>query len=191
MFCKECGNKFLGNEKFCAECGSAKNASGDEAPQSKNSTKNLKGLGGWLIVVLLGLLYTLFIYASASISSSKMFTDGTVEQLSYIQGYAGALGFEVIVQAIFALVAVFLIFLFFKKSKQFPKFFIIFLITHVIFVALDTYIMSSLSFPYEIKDAMQEVIDEGYVQLGRAIISSIIWIWYMKVSKRVKLTFIE
>lgn len=198
MFCRKCGNKFLDNEKFCAKCGSARNGSGEEnileeTSQSKDSTKekNLKGLGGWLILVLLGLLYTLYIYSSAVISSSKMFTDGTVEQLSYIQGYAGALGFEVVMQFIFALAAMFLIFLFFKKSKRFPKFFIIFLFANIIFITIDTVMMSSLSFPAEIKDAMQEIIDEGYGQLVKSIIGSVIWTWYMKVSKRVKLTFIE
>jgi len=47
---------------------------------------------------LLGLLYTGYEYISSAASGIKMFTDGTVEQLNSIQGFAGALGFEVIMQ---------------------------------------------------------------------------------------------
>lgn len=153
--------------------------------------KNLKGLNGWLIFVLLGLLYALYSYASAAISSSKTFIDVPVERLSSVQGYVGVLGFEVVMQFILALATAFLIFLFFKKSKRFPKFYIIFLIIIVIYFIIDILMVSSLSFPAEIKAAIQKAIGEESGLLARNIISGIYWIWYMKVSKRVKLTFIE
>ncbi len=206
-FCKDCGKKVF-NSDFCQNCDSSSvKASGistnssfykntvlnenTDTPQKKE--ENLNGLGGWLIVVFIGMIYSVYMYGVASYSSIKMFTDGTVEAVSGIQGYAGALGFETVVQILFFLSLVYLIFLFFKKDKKFPKLYIIFLVVNIIFIAIDTYIIAyGLNYPTtEIEQAMQGPIQDGWSQLTKGIVFGIIWISYMRVSKRVKLTFVK
>ncbi len=206
-FCKSCGKKVF-NSDLCESCDSSsvktngisvggsfyKNTVLNESlnvPPKKE--KNLKGLGGWLIVVFLGMIYLLYSYVTLFYSSIKMFTDGTVESLNGIQGFAGALGFEAVMQAILIISLAYLIFLFFKKDKKFPQRYIIFLIVNIIFVAIDTYIVAyGLNYPTdEIKQIFKGPIQDQSTQLVRGIISGIVWIWYMKVSERVKQTFIQ
>jgi hypothetical protein len=202
MFCKNCGNKFQEDEKFCGKCGHPVIVASTEVKTSNenltteavvNKNQNLKGLGGWLILVLLGLAYMGYSYGSLALQSIKYFTDGTVENASMIQGYAGALGFEIVMQIILFIFILYLLFLFIKKNNKFTKFFIIFAIANIIFIALDTYILAfALNYPTEeIKQSMQGAISDGWTQLSRAVVYAVVWIWYMRVSKRVKLTFIE
>lgn len=157
-----------------------------------------KGLGGWLILVIIGLFATVLWQAYGVYESIILFTDGTVEVLSnpasgaYIPGYAGALKFEFITEILFLAFAAYLIFLFFKKSKKFPKYYVPFLIASVVYVVLDYIILSSLTIPSsEMKQVVDEILSEQGTEIGRAAIAAIVWGLYMTKSKRVKATFVE
>jgi len=199
MNCKKCGNELSGNPKYCGKCGEPVNNdfyvtqsnNSNVSNTTEDSTKSLKGLGGWLVVVCLGLIYTLWNTGSTVVSDAISFSDGTVESLSDIQGFARVLGFELIAYAVLFLFTTYLLLLFFKRKKFFPKLYIYFLISVVIVSYIDVSMLDSLSFPKDMKELIQGIIDEGYTEFGKNIFSAIIWTLYMKKSKRVKLTFIE
>lgn len=191
MYCNNCGSKIENDAKFCGKCGHTITTTNTQ--EKIEGSENLKGLKGWLIIVLFGLLYMGYSYGTLAFSSIKYFTNGTVESLSGIQGYAAALGFEIVMQILLFLSIGYLIFLFSKKDAKFPKFFIVFAVINVIFIVLDTYIVASvLNYPTEeIKQIMKGLIQDSYTQLARSAAYAVVWIWYMKVSKRVALTFTE
>ena len=157
-----------------------------------------RGLGGWLILVIIGLFATVLWQVYGVYESITLFTDGAVEVLSnpasgaYIPGYAGALKFEFIAEILFLAFAVYLIFLFFKKSKKFPKYYVPFLITSVVYIVLDYIILSSLTIPSsEMKQIIDEILSEQGIEIGRTALAAIVWGLYMTKSKRVKTTFVE
>ena len=199
MFCKNCGETIKNEEKFCGKCGAGiltDNVNKDHQVKSKSFQLGKgvaeEGLGGWLIIVCIGLLYSLVTALMTVYSNGKMFLDGTVESLSEISGYATALGFEFFAYAILALSIIYLLFLFFKKRKTFPKYYIYFVIAIVAISIVDIGIFSSLNYPTEeVKQIVQGIINESYTAFGKTCVYAIVWGLYMKRSERVKLTFVE
>lgn len=197
MFCKHCEKSIADNAKFCASCGNAVSASVAEASKQAVVEKNLKGLGGWLVLVILGLFVSVSFQAHGAYESVTMFTDGTVEFLSdpssevYIPGYGGLLKFEFIAEIIFLTAGIYLIYLFFKRSRKFPKYYVPFLMISTIYVILDYALLSSVSVSGEIQQVINDTLLEQDEKIGRVIIGALIWGLYMKKSKRVKATFVE
>ncbi len=197
MFCKYCGKSILDNAKFCTACGKAVSAPVAEVPKQVTSEKNLKGLGGWLVLVILGLFVSVLFQAYGAYESVTMFTDGTVEFLSdpssevYIPGYGGLIKFEFIAGIIFLVAGIYLIYLFFKKSEKFPRYYVPFLVVSVIYAILDYALLSSVSVSGEVQQVINDTLSEQGSEIGRAVIGALIWGAYMKRSKRVKATFIE
>lgn len=197
MFCKHCGKSIVDNAKFCAACGKSVSVSTEEMPKQAPPDKNLKGLGGWLVLVILGLFVSVLFQAYGAYESITMFTDGTVEFLGdpssevYIPGYAGLIKFEFIAEIIFLVAGIYLIYLFFKKSKKFPKYYVPFLIITVIYVILDYALLSSVSVSGEVQQIIDDTLSEQGGEIGKAVIGALVWGAYMRKSKRVKATFIE
>jgi len=202
MFCKNCGAKVSG-PSVCQKCNTPAFEVKDDDNSSfykntvlDNNANNvsvdnpdLKGLGGWLVIVCLGLIYTLFTAVTSVYSDGVMFFNGTVESMSGIQGYAAALGFELLAFVILTILVIYILFLFFKKKKSFPRFFIYYVIFLAAYGLIDLFLLNSLNFPDSIKQTMQSVINETSVTVGRSFVFALIWGFYMKKSERVKLTF--
>lgn len=197
MFCKHCGKSIVDNAKFCASCGNAVATSVAKTPKQTVVEKNLKGLGGWLVLVIFGLFVSVLFQVHGAYESVTMFTDGTVEFLSdpssevYMPGYGGLLKFEFIAEIVFLAMGIYLIYLFFKKSRNFPKYYLPFLIISAIYVILDYALLSSVSFSGEMQQAIDDTLSEGSGEIGRAVIGALIWGSYIRKSKRVKTTFVE
>lgn len=194
MFCKHCGKQISEGEKFCVSCG---NSISVTIEKTQIINKNLKGLGGWLVLVILGLFAVTLFQGYAAYESITLFTDGTVEFLSepssevYIPGYSGLLKFEFIAEILFLVATVYLIYLFFRKNKKFPKYYILLLIISVIYVIIDYALFASISVSGEVQQIIDEALSKQTGEIGRAIISAIIWGTYINKSKRVKATFVE
>lgn len=165
--------------------------------EKKTLHKNLESLDGWLILVIIGLFLTIFWQLSGIYDSIVIFNNGAVELLSnpmsdfYIPGYADLLKFEFIATILFLVLATYLIFLFFKKNTKFPKYYILFWIASIIFVVIDYIILSSLIVPIEMKQIINESLAEAETEMGRTIITSIIWSLYIIKSKKVKAMFVK
>ncbi len=165
---------------------------------SEEEISRYKGLGGWLILVIIGLFVTVLWYIYHIYEGITFFKDGIVEIFSnpasemYFPGYASLLKFELIVGTLFLASAVYLIFLFFKRSKNFPKYYVLLLITSVVYLVLDYVIFFSLTVPSdEMKQIFDEALSEQIIEIGRSVVPAIIWGLYMVKSKRVKATFVE
>lgn len=197
MFCEHCGKSIPDNTKFCASCGSAVSVPVVETSKQEMVEKNLKGLGGWLILVVLGLFVIVSFQVYGVYESIIMFTDGTVEYLNnpssevYISGFEGMLKFEAIVEILFLAAAIYLLYLFFKESRKFPKYYVPFLVAAIIYAIVDYALLSSVSVSGEVKKIVDEILSEQIGELGRAITSALIWGTYIKKSKRVKATFVK
>ncbi len=153
-----------------------------------------KGLGGWLILVCLGLivsaLYTVFILAT---TYWPIFTDGSWELLTtpnseyYIPGLGAAMKFDIVGGLVIAATAVYLLVLFFRKDKRFPRLYIIFLIVSLLYVLISYAWVTSI--PELNQSFTEEERSESLGDIGRSVLAALIWIPYMLKSKRVRATF--
>jgi len=155
-------------------------------------TKNLDGLGGWLILVGIGVVLGLTSNAAEMASLFREVSNNAVrlELLttpgteSYHPFWKVLLIGEMLGLGVNAMFSLLLIFLFFTKSKNFPKIFIGLLIFNVLFLLIEG-VLGKIVMPNEPfflhKDGMRS--------FARVVIGCLIWIPYMLVSKRVKATF--
>jgi len=152
--------------------------------------KNLEGLGGWLILVAIGILASpIRIGAQLYPIYSEIFSTGAWEALTtpgsetYNSLWAPILIGEITINGGLILAWLFLAFLFFFKKKIFPKCYIGILLFTLVFVLVDAFVVKLI-----IPD--DPVFDADTIQeLSRALIATVIWVPYMIISKRVKLTF--
>jgi len=197
MFCKHCGKEVKDTAKFCPTCGGAVSLSATETPKQAGVEKNLKGLGGWLILGIIGLFVTVSFAAYGAYESISLFTSGSVEFLSnpssdvYIPGYGGMLKFELIAELLFLAAGIYLIYLFFKKSRKFPKYYFPFLWIVALYAIVDYGLVASISVSGEVQQILDEALSETGGEIGRSVIGALIWGTYIKKSKRVKATFVE
>jgi len=154
--------------------------------------KNLEGLGGWLILVGLGIVFSpVKIIAMIFPTYSEIFSNGSWEILTtpgteaYNPLWGSILIGEISINGALVLAWLFIAFLFFSKKKAFPKWYIGILLFTLAFIFIDALAIKSVM-PNE------PVFDpETIKELGRSLIVTLIWVPYMLVSKRVKATFIK
>lgn len=151
-----------------------------------------KGLGGWLILLGIGivfnppkLIYSTYTIFKRCFSENNWSLITSPSSPNYHALLKSAIIFELVANIIMIILSLGVLFLFFKKSKHFPKAwistFIFLLITHVIDMVLCKQI--PLIGEYELRDL--------YNTLFRTIGSLAIWFPYLIKSKRVKNTFVE
>lgn len=150
------------------------------------------GLGGWLILVAIGLIFSpLRLGAFVLVTFVPLFQNGTWEALTtpgseqYNALWAPILIFELVCNLVFIVAFTVLAVLFFRKSRYFPKTYITFTLLNFGFIVLDTWFASFVlpNEPLLDPDTTREVV--------RALWGVVIWVPYMMVSKRVKNTFVE
>ena len=151
-----------------------------------------KGLGGWLILVGLGIIISpikmgAFIFPIYS----EMFTNGSWEALTtpgtevYDPFWAPILIGEILINVGLIIASVFMIFLFFTKKKAFPKYYIGLMIFSLAFILADA---MSIKIVLPNEPAFDP---ETMNELFRQLTAVLIWVPYMFISKRVKATFIN
>jgi hypothetical protein len=134
---------------------------------TETEEEKYKGLNGWLILVIIGLFLSLLQ------NLITIFSDNTD---------AFDLFGSLFVGSGFIFLNVYLIYLFFKKSIFFPKYYAIYLLSLLIVSIVSLVVSSKLGIP---------LTGEEGEEIGRAIISSLIWVPYIFLSRRVKVTFTE
>lgn len=152
-----------------------------------------KGLGGWLVLLALGLVVTPFrmgfqfyrdmLPALAPETWNALTNSGSA---AYHPFWGPLIIFEVVANLALFVFTLWLIWLFFNKSKRVPKLIIIWL---VLLAAMQTI---DLLFANQIPAVAAQPTDpESIKDLIRPVVSAAIWIPYFLKSKRVKNTFIE
>lgn len=154
--------------------------------------KSVSGLGGWLILVGIGLCLRPFFMLAALVEIyASVFADGVWELLtdpslpSYVPGIRVLTVGEICINVLMMLFWIWLIVLFFRKKYQFKQYFVIGLIATPVIIILDSW-FASMVFPAEVmfdKETMKDII--------RSSSYAIIWVSYIKISKRVKNTFVN
>lgn len=151
-----------------------------------------KGLGGWLILVGLGVIISpLKIIAFIFPIYSEVFTNGSWEVLTtpgmdaYDPLWAPILIGEIVINAGVVITWLFIAFLFFTKKKAFPKYYIGLMTFTLVFLLVDAMAIKVVlpSEPVFDPDTTKEVF--------RQLIAVLIWVPYMFISKRVKATFVH
>ncbi len=151
---------------------------------------DIKGLGGWLILVGIFVvtspvrwLNTIYLQIFSGITWEAISTTN-YEHYDLIVWRAILIG-EFVYNISLIILSIYLIYLFFSRHYLFPKFFIAVLLVPVVFIPLDSWAIRFL-FPLE------PIFDkETLNSFIRVLITSLVWIPYMLLSKRVKATFVE
>jgi hypothetical protein len=156
------------------------------------TNNELRGLKGWLILVGFGVVLTPFVLLATYIPLYQpIFEDGTWEALTTVGSevydplWGPLLVGEIIYNSIMFTASIYLIYLFFSKHYLFPKLYIIIMLVSLVFIPFDAWLVT-LILPDE------PMFDpETKKEFVRTLISCVIWVPYMLVSKRVKATFVE
>ena len=154
--------------------------------------KELKGLGGWLILVGIGTVISpFFILYSFAPAYYSIFTGGAFEYLTtpgtevYNPMWGPLIIGEAAFNSLLVLASFYLIYLFFTKHYLFPRVFIAITLANAIFIPLDAWLVT-----FVLPD--EPMFDpETKKQLIKSLVGVFVWIPYMLVSKRVEATFVE
>lgn len=154
--------------------------------------KELKGLGGWLILVGIGVVIAPIRLLATYIPIYKpIFEDGTWEALTTVGSeaydplWAPLLVGEIAYNSIMVAASLYLIYLFFSKHYLFPKVYIALVAVSLVFIPLDAWLVTKVLPNVPMFDP------ETTKEFMRVLIGGLIWVPYMLVSKRVKATFVE
>lgn len=153
--------------------------------------RELVGLGGWLWLVGFGLVVTPLRTIGLLLSVHlPIFRDGTwgvltnVDSSQYQAAWALLLISEIAIDVLLVLADLYLLYLFFSKHRWFPRLYIGLSLFSLVFVAADAW-GAQLLFAEEALDP------ETRRDIIQSTVQCAIWVPYMLVSKRVKLTFVE
>jgi hypothetical protein len=150
-----------------------------------------KKIGGLLILVALGLLFTpLRLCMSLVVTFPPIIVDGTWEALTtagsefYSPLWGPLLFAELVFNLGILLISLYLAYLFFKKKMEFPEWYAGLALISFVFILVDAYLVTMIM--PEIPMFDYETITALVPTLG----SLIIWTPYLFLSKRSKETFI-
>lgn len=167
------------------------------SPDQKQSAEDpgddkLRGLRGWLILVGIGVVLSPFRILIQTVPIYyPLVAEGTLAQIlgsgstQYPPFFGPFLIFEILFNLAMVFAWIYACYLFFSKHYLFPKIYIGLVAISIFFITADAWVYTLLV-PGEVM-----FDDETAKELGRVVISALIWIPYMLVSKRVKATFVE
>ena len=149
------------------------------------------GLGGWLVLVAIGLvLSSLRLLALLGQVFVPIFRDGTWAILTtpgsqaYHPLWAPLLVFELVGNIGFIAAQLWLLVLFFRRSKSFPKLYVWAALLNLPFILVDAWLGSFVL-------TEEPMIDPDTAkEIARSVATIAIWVPYMRVSRRVRNTFV-
>ena len=154
--------------------------------------KSSKGIGGWLILPLLGLILSpLRLVYMIYEDLWPIFSPDYWEELTspdspfYHELWKSVLIFEVAGNLAVFLLGLLALISFLRKSRKAPRWIILWFLLAFVFVAADTY------FRTYIPGAAEQLDTIPVSELWRTGITAAIWIPYFLVSKRVTATFVN
>jgi hypothetical protein len=157
-----------------------------------NEEKNLEGIGGWLILVAIGIVVTpIRLIMLMMTTYPEIFSTGVWEVLTtqgseaYSPLWAPILIGEILINSGMLLAWLYMAYLFFSKKMVFPKWYVGLAVFSLIFIIADAFAIK-LVMPSE------PVFDPDTIkELMRSLFMVVVWVPYMLISKRVKATFVN
>jgi len=157
-----------------------------------NNKNKLEGLSGWLVLIAIGIIITpvRIIMLMAAIYT-EVFSSGIWQTLTTPGGeaynplWAPIIVGNLLINSVLVLVWLVAGYKFFTHHRDFPKWYIGIIVFTLIFIVLDAFSIKLAlpNGPIFNPDTMKEFV--------RSLITVVIWVPYMLVSKRVKATFIK
>ena len=147
-------------------------------------------IGGWLILVGVGLLILPFRLLVAVVETIEPMTSDVWPLLAtpgaphYHPLFAPLVVAEIVVNMAFIGVAVLLLYCFFARKREFPRYTIGFVAANIAFVVADLALA-------QIVPVLRGIDQESMLDLARAAAAAAILIPYLRTSERVRATFVE
>ncbi|MGM7703028.1 DUF2569 domain-containing protein [Pseudalkalibacillus sp. Hm43] len=158
-----------------------------------------EGIGGWLILIVFGLLlvpvirlYSLYqtYWTVYNTPAWSLLTESG--NPLYHTWFEPAFWMGVGVDLLLIILSLVGLWLLLTRSSLFPRFMISFLIAMTVFAVADGFITNWIFGTLPITaDTLQYIQNQSYRQQAGALLLSIIWIPYLMRSKRVKATFVS
>ncbi|MBC7921404.1 MAG: DUF2569 family protein [Ferruginibacter sp.] len=158
-------------------------------PLPLRATERSENIGGWLILVAIGLVVSpfkilIFLFTNNFFDLAVWETITQTTSAAYNPGLAALIVTEMIFNLAILVTSVVCALLFFGRRSSFPKIFILYAAVNALFVVLDTALVSGMNGLTE-SDARSNTSEAV-----RAIVYAAIWIPYFYLSQRVKRTFV-
>lgn len=157
-----------------------------------DDSNHLKGIGGWLIIVAIGITLSPFVVAVQLYQMYQpLFENGSFVMLtdpvytSYIPSFETLIYAEIGINGLLILASLYLIYLFYTKHYFFPKLYIILAVFYPFFLIADSWAVNVVMPDEAIFDK------ETVSQIAQTTLSAIIWTSYLLMSERVKNTFVK
>ena len=148
-----------------------------------------RGIGGWLVLMAIGLVIQPFRLLSFVAQDLRAFESDTWRRLTtpsspaYHPAWGLVLVAETVANGLFLAGSFVLLYLFFKKRAVFPRVAIGFLVASALFQVLEVVVTGAL-----LGGATQ---GKEIGQLMLAVVSAAVWIAYLALSRRVAATFVD
>jgi hypothetical protein len=143
-------------------------------------------IGGWLVLVAIGLSLTPLRFVYDMVKTPEFFDHATWSSLWGQWGLFTIFFLEYIYNIFYLLFSILLIVLFFNRRSSLPLLISIFYGVTFVATLLDTLVAMNLDQGYTSQEQ-----NEYYTELFKRFIVAAIWIPYFQVSERVKETFVE
>jgi hypothetical protein len=149
----------------------------------------LEGIGGWLILVMIGVLFRPAVLVWAIVDNAGAYAPENWLALTSPTGgnyhalWGPLLIFELLANLALLGLSLLVVILFFQKRRTFPGFFIVLLIAGATLISLDHAALRSLSLEGF------DLAEPNPREPVRSIINALIWTLYTIKSRRVKATF--
>ena len=158
----------------------------------ENGNQVRSGLGGWLILVGIGIVLSpLRLLGELGQIYGPMFNDGTYEYVTtpgtdaYHSFWTPYIWGGLVGNCVVLLLSIYTIFLFFSKKSLFPKLYIWVVCGSLVFVLIEASLVRVVMPDEPIFDpeTLQSILQQ--------VVGIVIWVPYMMLSKRVKVTFVH
>lgn len=166
-----------------------------EANESKESAPEVvpQAIGGWLILVLIGLTLTPVRIGWALIHTYvPIFTNDAWHRLTtpgsarYHPLWGAVISIEVAGNFLILLLALVTLWFFLKKSRYTPRMMVAMYVFGLVFVVIDHFLAQQIPFI-----AARPLSSDTSQEMFRTIVAAVIWVPYFLVSKRVHSTFVR
>ncbi len=155
-------------------------------------TRGPEGLGGWLILVGIGIVVGPVRMAYVMLDTYReIVTNGTWEILTtqdsgfYYPELAALIVVELAVNLAILVASLYVAYLFFTKRRSLPAWYIGVAVFSFVFVLADAIAVSALLPDMPLMDS------QTAGEMGRSLFQVCVWVPYMLVSRRVKATFVN